>query len=102
MIIELDNQNFNEEIKNGLVLIDFYAVWCGPCKMMHPIVEEISKQYPDLKIIKIDVDKHEELSRQYSIMSIPTLMLLKNGNQVEKNIGFTPKEQLEKWINTNK
>lgn len=101
MIKELSNENFNDEIRNGLVLVDFYAVWCGPCKMMHLVVEELSKQYPDLKIIKVDVDKHEAVAREYGVMSIPTLILFKDGNTVEKNIGFIPKEQLEQWIQNN-
>ena len=102
MITELTNQNLNDELKENLVLVDFYAVWCGPCKMMHPIIEEIARQYSELKVIKIDVDKHEDLSKQYGIMSIPTLILFKKGNLVEKNVGFTPKEQLEQWIDNNK
>ncbi len=99
MIKELGKENLIEEIKQGLTLVDFYAVWCGPCKMMHPIIEEIHTSYPDLKIIKVNVDEHEELARNYGIMSIPTLILFQNGNIVEKNIGLTPKEQLEKWLN---
>lgn len=99
MIIELQEENFNDEIKEGLVLVDFYAVWCGPCKMMHPIIEEIHNSYPDLKIIKIDVDNHEDLARTYSVMSIPALFLFQNGEIVNKNIGLTPKEEIENWIN---
>lgn len=98
MIKELDNENFYEEIKNKLVLVDFYATWCGPCKMMHPIIEEISKQYSTLNIIKVDVDKHEDIAREYGIMSIPTLILFQDGNMIEKNIGFISKETLEQWI----
>jgi len=101
MIKELSNEVFNDEVKNGLVLVDFYATWCGPCKMMHPIIEKISQQYPDLKIIKVDVDKHESVAREYSVMSIPTLILFKDGNMIEKNIGFMPEEQLVKWIQNN-
>lgn len=102
MITELTNQNFNEETKSGLVLVDFYATWCGPCKMMHPVMEEIAKEYQEVKVIKVDVDKHEDISRQYGIMSIPTLILFKNGTVVEKNVGFVPKEHLEMLINRNK
>lgn len=101
MIIELDNQNFSDLIMNGLVLVDFYASWCGPCKMMYPIIEAISKEYQDLKIIKVDVDKNEDIAREYSIMSIPTLILFKDSNIIQKNIGFIPKEQLEIWIKNN-
>lgn len=97
-MIELNKENFQEEINNSLVLVDFYATWCGPCKMMHPIIEEIAKENPSLKIIKVDVDKHDDLARQYGIMSIPTIILFQNGNIVEKNIGFISKEQLENWL----
>lgn len=98
MIIDLMSEDFNEEIKNNLTLVDFYAVWCGPCKMMHPVIEEIANNYSNLKIIKVDVDKHQELARNYSVMSIPTLILFKDGQIVEKNIGFTPSDTLENWI----
>lgn len=98
MIKELMNENFNEEIKDKLVLVDFYATWCGPCKMMHPVIDEIALEYKDLKIIKVNVDNHGELSREYAVMSIPTIILFKDGNIVEKNIGFTPKEVLKGWI----
>ena len=101
MIINLNNENFSDEIKSGLVLVDFYALWCGPCKMMHPVIEEIANNHSNLKIIKVDVDKHEELSRGYSIMSIPTIILFKNGNIVEKNIGFTSSDILDSWINNH-
>ena len=98
MIKELMNENFNEEIKDNLVLVDFYATWCGPCKMMHPVMDEVALEYKDLKIIKVNVDNHGELSREYAVMSIPTIILFKDGNVVEKNIGFTPKEVLKEWI----
>ena len=98
MIKELMSESFNEEIKEGLVLVDFYATWCGPCKMMHPVIDEIALEYKDLKIIKVNVDNHGELSREYAVMSIPTIILFKDGNIVEKNIGFTPKEVLKGWI----
>lgn len=98
MIMEFNQENFQEEIKEGLVLVDFYATWCGPCKMMHPIIEEIGKGNKNLKIIKVDVDKHDELAHRYGIMSIPTIMLFRDGNMIEKNIGFVSKDILEQWI----
>lgn len=98
MIMEFNQENFQEEIKEGLVLVDFYATWCGPCKMMHPIIEEIGKENKNLKIIKVDVDKHDELAHKYGIMSIPTIMLFRDGNMIEKNIGFVSKDILEQWI----
>ena len=98
MIIELNAEVFDEEIKSDLVLVDFYATWCGPCKMMHPVIDEINTKNPSLKIIKVDVDKHNELARKYGIMSIPTLLFIKDGNVVEKNVGYTPINIIEDWI----
>jgi thioredoxin 1 len=100
-MLELNNEDFNEEIKDKLVLVDFYATWCGPCRMMHPIIEEVAKE-ENIKVIKVDVDKHDELARNYGIMSIPTIILFRNGNLVEKNIGFIPKEQLLTMIKNYK
>ncbi len=97
-MIELTTQNFQEEVKKGTVLVDFYAVWCGPCKMMHPIIEELAKEHPELKVIKVNVDEQEELARQYGIMSIPSLLLFQEGNLKDQKIGFTVKEDLENWI----
>lgn len=96
--MELTNQNFNEEISNGLVLVDFYAEWCGPCKMMHPIIDSVASSNPDLKVIKINVDEHDEIARKYGIMSIPTIILFENGEIKQKNIGFTPQEVIEDWL----
>ena len=100
-MLELNNEDFNEEIKDKLVLVDFYATWCGPCRMMHPIIEEVAKE-ENIKVIKVDVDKHDELARNYGIMSIPTIILFQKGNLVEKNIGFIPKEQLLAMIKNYK
>ena len=100
-MLELNNEDFNEEIKDKLVLVDFYATWCGPCRMMHPIIEEVAKE-ENIKVIKVDVGKHDELARNYGIMSIPTIILFQNGNLVEKNIGFIPKEQLLTMIKNYK
>ena len=100
-MLELNNEDFNEEIKDKLVLVDFYATWCGPCRMMHPIIEEVAKE-ENIKVIKVDVDKHDELARNYGIMSIPTIILFQNGNLVENNIGFIPKEQLLTMIKNYK
>ena len=100
-MLELNNEDFNEEIKDKLVLVDFYATWCGPCRMMHPIIEEVAKE-ENIKVIKVDVDKHDELARNYGIMSIPTIILFQNGNLVGKNIGFIPKEQLLTMIKNYK
>jgi len=96
--MELTNQNFYDEISSGLVLVDFYATWCGPCKMMHPVINSIDDSHPELKVIKIDVDKHNEIARKYGVMSIPTILLFENGEIKQKNIGFIPQEVIEDWL----
>lgn len=92
-------QEFNEKINGDYVLVDFFATWCGPCKMLGPILENISK---NIEVLKVDVDKFENLARNYSVMSIPTLILFKKGQIVDKKIGFIPEVMLNEWINNNK
>lgn len=82
-------ENFNDIIKSGkLTLVDFYATWCGPCKMMHPVLEQLKEDLGEsIRIIKIDVDKNEAISAQYRIMSVPTFMLFKNGEALWRQSG---------------
>ena len=95
-IIHLEKNNFKELVKKEKkVLIDFYATWCGPCKMLGPILEQAESK---IKVIKIDTDEFESLAREYGIMSIPTLVLLENGKEVKRNIGFIGKEELEDFL----
>lgn len=99
---ELDSGNFNEEINNAneLVLVDFYATWCGPCKMLAPVVSEIAEEYSDkLRVYKVNIDENQELALKYGIMSIPTLMFFKNGEAVNTVVGFHTKSELEDTIN---
>ena len=100
-VIHLSNENFDELIKEGKVLVDFYAEWCGPCKMLGPVIEEVSNEVPDVKIIKVNVDEHSNLAQRYGVMSIPTLILFNNGNIVKQNVGFIPKENIIEIINQN-
>lgn len=88
--------NFESEVLKSEkpVLLDFWATWCGPCKMIAPILEEIAEERDDVKICKIDVDQEAELSLTYKIMSIPTLMLVKDGNVVAQTVGAMPKEEI--------
>jgi len=99
MLKYLQTENFNDEIKEGLVLVDFYADWCGPCKMISPIVEELANEINGLKVIKVNVDNREDVAKTYGIMSIPTLILFKDGQIEKKQLGFVPKEVLLRWFN---
>ena len=94
----INSNNFDEEISRGKVLVDFYADWCGPCKMMSPVLEEFSKT-TDIQIKKINIDNSEDIAQKYGIMSIPTLILFNDGKEVKKNIGFLNLEDLKKFIN---
>lgn len=98
MIKEIKNNEIHDELKDNLVLVDFYATWCGPCKMMHPVIDSVASENENLKILKIDVDQNEDLAREYGIMTIPTLILFKEGKIIEKKVGFTPKEMINSWI----
>lgn len=93
---------FESLVNDDLVLVDFFATWCGPCKMLAPVLEEIANDRSDIKIVKMDVDECPELSKKYAIMSVPTLMLFKNGTVISTEHGFMPKPVLEDWINKNR
>lgn len=95
-VVTIDKDNFQTEVLNEekTVLLDFWASWCGPCKMMAPVVEEIAKERPDIKVGKIDVDEQPELAGQYRVMSIPTLVVMKNGKVVNQATGARPKAQI--------
>lgn len=90
--------NFADETKEGLVLVDFHATWCGPCRMLDPVLDELIKDNSELKLVKVDVDESRELASQYQVMSVPTLILFKDGQVVDTQNGFLPKEMLEAWI----
>lgn len=94
-IVNINDESFKNEISKGLVLVDFWAPWCGPCKMIAPVLEEISEEMGDqVKIAKLNVDDNQVTTAEYGVMSIPTLLLFKDGEVVEKVIGFQPKENL--------
>ncbi|WP_026906374.1 thioredoxin [Paucisalibacillus globulus] len=99
-IKHVTDQNFADETAKDLVLVDFWAPWCGPCKMIAPVLEEVDGEMSDkVQIVKLDVDENQETASKYGVMSIPTLLLLKDGNVVDQVIGFQPKEALVELIN---
>lgn len=98
-LLHITNENFDSEVlKSDIpVLADFYADWCGPCKMLAPIVEELAGEYAGkLKVVKINVDQADQVAATYSVMSIPTVILFKNGEAAAKTVGFVSKENLIK------
>ena len=88
---------FEENIKDGIVLVDFFATWCGPCKMLSPVLEEVSNEQ-NLLVLKIDVDEVSDLARMFGIQAIPTLILFKNGQNVATKMGYQNKNQLLDFI----
>ena len=94
--ISVNKNNFNQEVLNSdkPVLMDFWAPWCGPCRMVVPLVEEIAKERSDIKVVKINVDEEQELTMQFGVMSIPTLVVMKNGKIVNQVTGARPKTQI--------
>ena len=94
--VNITSQNFREEVvlSDQKVLLDFWAPWCGPCRMVSPILEEIAAQRPDIKIAKINVDQEAELAGQFRVASIPMLLVMENGNILRKSVGARPKAQI--------
>ena len=96
--IDINKENFHEEVMKSdkPVLLDFWAPWCGPCRMVVPIVEEIAKEHPEYKVVKINVDEQQELAARFGVMSIPALVVMKDGQIVNEAKGARPKKQILK------
>lgn len=98
MVKELKENEFKDVIKNGKVLIDCYATWCGPCRMLSPIIDELSKEIEGVDFYKLDVDDAPNVSQEFGIMSIPTLLLFKDGKLSDTVVGLRSKEDLEEFL----
>lgn len=99
-IIELSKNNFEQEVLNSNipVVIDFWAEWCGPCKMLAPVIDNLAKEIDDIKFAKVNVDKEPELCRDFNVMSIPTLLLFENGELKNTSVGFITEDDLKVFI----
>lgn len=103
MIINATDSDFKDyEGSEGLVLVDFWATWCGPCKMMGPVYEEVSNEMPEVKFVKVNVDENQETASKYRVLSIPTIIALKNGQVVDTMVGFKPKAELKAFAEKNR
>ena len=94
----INTVEFEETIKSGLTLVDFYADWCGPCKMLGPVLEEVDGEYPEIYFVKVNVDENMDLAQKFNIMSIPCLVAMENGKEVKRSVGLVPKVELERFI----
>ena len=96
----INTREFNSEVLNqsGVVIVDFYATWCGPCKMLAPVLESIDNEMGNIKVVKVDIDESRRLAMNYGIQSVPTIKIFKDGREVVTRVGFQPKETLENII----
>ena len=99
-VLEITSENFEKEVlqSDKKVLIDFYADWCGPCKMLSPIIEEVSGEETNVKFVELNIDEAEDIAIEYQVMSIPTLVVIENGKEVNRSVGLIDKEQVKDLI----
>lgn len=99
-VLNVTSENFGEEVlkSDKTVLIDFYADWCGPCKMLSPIIEAVANENEDIKVVKINVDNAQDLAIEYQVMSIPTIVVIKDGQEVNRTVGVVSKSQIEEMV----
>ena len=102
-IMKVTSANFEKEVLNSekTVLIDFYADWCGPCKVYSPIVESVARENENIKVVKIDIDEAQDIAMEYQVMSIPTTVIIKNGEEVNRAVGMISKSNLTEMVKSN-
>ena len=95
-ILKVTSENFEQEVLKSekVVLVDFYADWCGPCKMLSPVMEEVAQENEDIKVVKINIDNQRDLALDYDVMSIPTVVAIKNGQEIDRLVGFADKSEI--------
>ena len=103
-VLSINKNNFNEIVMESKkpVLLDFFATWCSPCRMLSPVIDELAEEREDIVVGKINVDEEMELAQQFGVASIPTLVVIKDGQVVSKSMGFRPKNQIEDMINLDR
>lgn len=99
-VIDVTTDNFEQEVlkSDKITLVDFWAAWCGPCKMLSPIVDEVASSHPEIKVCKVNVDEEPSLAQQYNVMNIPMLLVFENGSIKQKSIGVISKSQIEALV----
>jgi len=98
MITKYSGNDFQELIKDGVTVVDFFATWCGPCKMLAPEFESLAKNTEGVNFVTVDIDQHRELTVSNGVNSVPTIVLFKDGKEISRRTGFAPEVQLSKWI----
>mgnify|MGYP001001794583 FL=1 len=101
MIKHINEKEFNMEVlkEEGIVVVDFFATWCGPCKMLAPVLEDVQEEMKNVKIVKVDIDENPNVASEYKVKNIPTIKIFKNGEEITTNVGFLPKGALVEMIN---
>ena len=94
----INSQEFNNTVESGVVVVDFFATWCGPCKMLSPVIDELSGELENVNFVKVDIDQSMDLAQKFKIVSVPTLKVFKNGEEVDTLMGFMPKEVLKSKV----
>ena len=94
----INSQEFDNTIESGVVVVDFFATWCGPCKMLSPVIDELSGELENVNFVKVDIDQSMDLAKKFKIVSVPTLKVFKNGEEVDTLMGFMPKEVLKSKV----
>ena len=98
MIKYLEDNDLDTKLKDKKILVDFYADWCGPCKMLSPIIDEVAQENDDIKVVKVNVDESSDIALEYKVMSIPTLVVIKNGQEVARSIGVIDKSEIKNML----